>query len=81
MGAFSQRELEYLRGQILGRLATVSRNQIPQLTPIGFAADEGKIYSTIKHDSVKARNIKRNPRVSFVVDDSPSWGGFTEECR
>ncbi len=69
MGAFSQRELEYLRGQMLGRLATVSRKQNPQLTPVGFAADEERIYLWIKHDSVKARNIRGNPRVSFVVDD------------
>ncbi len=69
MGVFSQKELEYLRGQILGRLATVSRKQNPQLTPVGFVADEERIYLWIKHDSVKARNIRRNPRVSFVVDD------------
>jgi PPOX class F420-dependent enzyme/OxyR family protein len=69
MGAFSQRELAYLRGQMLGRFVTVSRKQNPQLTPIGFVADEERIYSTIKHDSVKARNIRRHPRVSFVVDD------------
>jgi hypothetical protein len=27
----------------------------------------------IKHSSQKARNIRGNPRVSFVVDDFPSW--------
>ena len=74
MGAFSQKELEYLREQVLGRLATVSRKQTPQLTPIGFAADEERIFSSIRRDSVKTRNIRRNPKVSFVVDDAPSWG-------
>ena len=69
MGAFSQKELEYLRGQMLGRLATVARKQNPQLTAVGFAADEERIYLWIKHDSVKARNIRGNPRVSFLVDD------------
>jgi len=73
MGAFSQKELEYLKEQGLagarGYLATVSRKQNPQLTPVGFVADEERIYLNIKHDSVKARNIRRNPRVSFVVDD------------
>jgi nitroimidazol reductase NimA-like FMN-containing flavoprotein (pyridoxamine 5'-phosphate oxidase superfamily) len=73
MGAFSQRELEYLREQALagtrGYIATVSRKQTPQLTPVGFVADEERIYLNIQHDSVKARNIRRNPRVSFVVDD------------
>ena len=73
MGAFSQRELEYLKEQGLsgarGYIATVSRRKNPQLTPVGYVADEERIYSNIKHDSVKARNIRRNPRVSFVVDD------------
>jgi PPOX class F420-dependent enzyme/OxyR family protein len=73
MGAFSQREVEYLKGQALsgarGYIATVSRKQNPQLTPVGYVADEERIYVNIKHDSVKARNIRRNPRVSFVVDD------------
>ena len=73
MGAFSERELEYLKEKGLegarGYIATVSRKQNPQLTPVGYVADEERIYSNIKHDSVKARNIKRNPRVVFVVDD------------
>jgi len=73
MGAFSQKELEYLKKQALsgarGYIATVSRKQRPQLTPVGFVADEERIYLWVKHDSVKARNIRRNPRVSFVVDD------------
>ena len=59
MGAFSQKELEYLREQGLagarGYIATVSRKQNPQLTPVGFVADEERIYSNIKHDSVKER--------------------------
>ena len=73
MGAFSERELEYLKEKGLegarGYIATVSRKQNPQLTPVGYVADEERIYSNIKHDSVKARNIRRNPRVVFVVDD------------
>ena len=42
MGAFSQKELEYLREQGLagarGYIATVSRKQNPQLTPVGYVA-------------------------------------------
>ena len=40
MTAFSQKELEYMREQWLGRLATVSKKRMPQVTPVGFAADE-----------------------------------------
>jgi nitroimidazol reductase NimA-like FMN-containing flavoprotein (pyridoxamine 5'-phosphate oxidase superfamily) len=43
------------------------------LTPVGFGADEERLYVNIKHDSTKAKNIGRNPRVSFVIDDMPSW--------
>jgi nitroimidazol reductase NimA-like FMN-containing flavoprotein (pyridoxamine 5'-phosphate oxidase superfamily) len=73
MGAFSQNEYEYLKKQALtgarGYIATVSKKQNPQLTPVGYVADKERIYVNIKHDSVKARNIRRNPRVSFGVDD------------
>ena len=65
--------MEYMKEQWVGRLATVSKRQTPQLTPVGFAADEHRVYMNIKHDSKKARNIRVNPRVSFVVDDFPSW--------
>jgi nitroimidazol reductase NimA-like FMN-containing flavoprotein (pyridoxamine 5'-phosphate oxidase superfamily) len=40
MATFSQKELEYLRGQQLGRIATVSRDQSPHVTPVAFASDE-----------------------------------------
>ncbi|MHA1945785.1 MAG: hypothetical protein ACXAC6_04505 [Candidatus Hodarchaeales archaeon] len=42
MVKFSQKEDEYLRGQQLGRIATVSKDQIPQVTPVAFAADGGE---------------------------------------
>jgi len=78
MGAFSEKELEYLREQLLGRLATVSKKQIPQVTPVGFGVDEDRVYVNIKHTSKKARNIRSNPRVSFVVDDFPPWEDIKE---
>ena len=78
MGAFSQKELEYLREQLVGRLATVSKKQIPQVTPVGFGVDEDRVYVNIKHTSVKARNIRSNPRVSFVVDYFPPWDGTAQ---
>ncbi len=78
MGAFSQKELEYLRKQEVGRLATVSRKQVPQVTPVAFGVDEDRVYVNIKHTSKKARNIRSNPRVSFVVDVAPPFDGTGE---
>lgn len=76
MKLFSQIELEYLRGQQLGRIATVSNNQLPYVSPVAFASDEERIYLNIGNDSKKARNIKDNPKVQFVVDDAPTFDDF-----
>ena len=76
MAKFSQKEDEYLRGQQLGRIATVSRNQLPYVTPVAFASDEEKLYLNIQYDSKKARNIRENPRIQFVVDDLLSFEEF-----
>jgi len=81
MGAFSENQLAYLKEQLLGRLATVSKNQIPQVTPVGFGVDEDRIYMNVQYNSVKARNIRGNPRVSFVVDDFPPWDGTAAGLR
>ena len=81
MGAFSHKELEYLREQELGRIATVSKKQLPQVTPVAFGVDEDKLYVNIKHTSKKARNIRRNPIISFVVDDASPWGAEEEWIR
>ncbi len=68
--------MEYLRGQVVGRIATVSRDQSPHVTPVAFASDEERLYLNIEHDSKKARNIRRDPRIQFVVDDVPTFEKF-----
>ena len=74
MAVFSEKEFAYLRKEELGRIATVSKNHNPQLTPVAFGVDRNHLYINIKHTSQKARNIKRNPNVSFLVDDASPWG-------
>ncbi len=36
MSHFSQKETEYLRGQLLGRLATIGSDGAPHVVPVGF---------------------------------------------
>jgi PPOX class F420-dependent enzyme/OxyR family protein len=74
MIVFSDKEYTYLKEEELGRLATVSKKQKPQVTPLAFGVDKNHIYVNIKHTSQKARNIKHNPIVSFLVDDASPWG-------
>lgn len=52
-----------------GKLATVRQDGRPHVVPIWFDLDGDTIVFTTGDTSVKARNIKHDPRVSFCVDD------------
>ncbi|MCH8907946.1 MAG: pyridoxamine 5'-phosphate oxidase family protein [Candidatus Heimdallarchaeota archaeon] len=54
----------------------MSSDQIPYVTPVAFGTDTERLYLNIKHDSKKARNIKANSRVQFVIDDVPTFETF-----
>src|ERR1044072_2631891 len=81
MSTFTAKELEYLRSQPLGRLATVGRDGAPHVVPVGFqvSPDEDAI-DVGGHGfgaSKKWRDLQADPRVSFVVDDLETidpWG-------
>lgn len=77
MAAFSETEIAYLRGQRIGRLATVGADRQPHVVPVGFRynPDEDAIeigghggFSRRK----KWRDVLANPQVAFVVDDIAS---------
>lgn len=76
MIVFSQKEMEYIQIQEVGRIACVSKDQSPHVTPVAFASDEERLYLNIEHSSKKARNIRRDPRVQFVIDDVPTFDDF-----
>lgn len=52
-----------------GKLATVRTDGRPHLTPIWFDLDGEMVVFTTWHESVKAANLRREPRVSLCVDD------------
>lgn len=51
------------------KLATVRADGRPHLAPIWFALDGELIVFTTWHTTVKAANLRRDPRVSLCVDD------------
>jgi len=74
MSVFTPAEIAYLRSQRLGRLATVGRDNQPHVVPVSFR------YNSVQ-DAIeigghggfgkrkKYRDVLRNPRAAFVVDD------------
>jgi pyridoxamine 5'-phosphate oxidase family protein len=78
---FTDREVEYLRGQRLGRMATTGITGAPHIVPVGFRLDS--VARTIQigghglSKSKKWRDLHANPKIAFVVDDLASMDPWT----
>ena len=86
MSVFTQKEIEYLRSQRLGRLATIGPHGDPHVVPVGFRYNEQKDTIDIGGHSFatrrKYRDMQRDARVAFVVDDVlPPWRPRMIEIR
>jgi pyridoxamine 5'-phosphate oxidase family protein len=75
MSAFTEAEIEYLKSQRIGRLATVSEKGWPHVVPCRFRYNEEtdtlEIGGGNFGKSKKFRDATRTGRVAFVVDDAP----------
>jgi pyridoxamine 5'-phosphate oxidase family protein len=78
---FTEKELEYLRGQRLARLATVSTKGAPHVVPVGFrVSHDGESIEVGGHGigrSKKYRDLSANPKVAVVIDDLASVNPWT----
>jgi pyridoxamine 5'-phosphate oxidase family protein len=86
MSGFTEREVEYLREQRLGRLATVSASGSPHVVPVAFRYNrELGAIDVGGHNlgqSKKFRDAGETGRVAFVVDDVlPPWRARGVEVR
>src|SRR5919112_406375 len=81
MSNFTKNEIEYLESGLLGRLATVGRDETPHVVPVGMYSHNAQL-GTIDvggHDltnTKKFRDVTRVGRAAFVVDDLASTGPF-----
>ncbi|GAA2736499.1 PPOX class F420-dependent oxidoreductase [Actinocorallia aurantiaca] len=78
---FTSEELAYLAAQPLGRLATLAPDGTLQNNPVSFEVNTEEGYIDIggwnMGESRKFTNVRRNPEVSFVVDDIASLQPWT----
>ncbi len=75
-------------GTRTGKLAIVRANGAPIVTPVWFLLNEGpegdELIFTTPTDSLKGKALRRDPRISLVVDDQVppySYVQFTAEAR
>lgn len=78
MSKFTPAEIEYLKSQRLGRLATVNEKGDPHVVPVGFRYNAEQDTIDIGGLNIaptrKYREAVRHGRVAFVVDDVlPPW--------
>ncbi len=58
---------EFLRRPLVVSFTTTRPDGSPQVTPIWYEYDAGKFYCCVGTDSVKARNIRRDSRVTLCI--------------
>lgn len=78
---FADAELQYLADQHLGRLATLGADGVLQNNPVGFSVDAEtgtiEIGGWNMAASRKFRNVRKNGKAAFVVDDLKSVNPWT----
>jgi PPOX class probable F420-dependent enzyme len=61
---------EFLQaGTRTGKLSTVRKDGRPHVAPVWFDLDGDELVFMTWHESVKAANMRRDPRVSICVDE------------
>lgn len=79
MTPFTGAELDYLRSQrLLGRIATVGRDGMPHVAPVGWRLDAAaEVVEITGHDvaaTKKFRDVAHSGRAAVVIDDVlPPW--------
>jgi pyridoxamine 5'-phosphate oxidase family protein len=81
MSTFTEAEVEYLKSQPLGRLATVGPDGAPHVMPVGVYYDPDAEAVVIGgHNMAKSKKFRdaaRRPDVAVVIDDLASVNPWT----
>ena len=86
MSVFTDKELTYLAGQRLGRIATVGPDGQPHVVPTSFRYnpdhDAIEVGGLRMSQTRKVRDVRRTGRASIVIDDVlPPWQPRMIEVR
>lgn len=65
-------------GTRTGKLATTRKDGRPHVMPVWFVLDGDDVIFTTGRDTVKGRNIRRDGRISMLVDDERPPFGFVQ---
>ncbi|MGI8855280.1 MAG: PPOX class F420-dependent oxidoreductase [Thermomicrobiales bacterium] len=57
----------------VGVLGTTNEDGAPLLTPIWYARDGDELWLVLSPDGPKTRNMRRDPRVTFLIMDESGY--------
>lgn len=73
---------ELLRVAAVGRLGTVGADGYPRIKPVNFAWHAGRVYFHSAQEGEKIRDLRRDPRVCFEVDQPLAYvSARAQPCR
>ncbi len=85
MARLSQNDIEeLLRRPIISVVSTIRPDGTPHMTPVWHLVDDGDVVIAIGDSSVKARNVRANPKAALcvVTDETPQrWGLSSGNAR
>lgn len=59
---------KFIKSQKILRIATIDRMGNPHIVPVWYSYASNKFYIGTNTRTVKARNVKGNPKISFCID-------------
>lgn len=65
--SFSKKEIQFLCSNEICRVATCNE-RLPHVTPVSYIFSEGKFYFATDYNTLKYTNLKKNNKISLVVD-------------
>jgi uncharacterized protein len=65
---FTAKEKEFLLRNDGCRVATVTSNNNPHITPVSYIFEKGRLYFATDYNTRKYKNLKQNPKIAIAVD-------------
>jgi PPOX class probable F420-dependent enzyme len=65
----TERQRRFVTEPRIGRLGTTNRDGTPHIAPVWYRFEEGAFLVLTERGSRKHRNIQRDQRVAFCIDD------------
>ena len=67
---FTKAQIEdFLAERRNAAIATINQDGTPQVTPVIYYWDGSTFYFSVTKETMKYKNLKRDPRMSVIVDD------------